>query len=131
MNHYQPLLDTAGKPVPFKIAYPEKDEKGNFLSHPTAASVTATYLSNTSTSARSGTVTIAGQSITANQAGQTPTICTFSASPSSVATLPASGGSTTFTVSASPIGCGGGYWTASVSDASWMSESPGSGTTAA
>jgi amino acid transporter len=35
----KPLLDTAGKAVPFQIAYPEKDEKGNFLSHPTAASV--------------------------------------------------------------------------------------------
>jgi amino acid transporter len=32
-------LDDAGKPVPFKIAYPEKDEKGVFLSHPTGASV--------------------------------------------------------------------------------------------
>ncbi len=32
-------LDAAGKPVPFKIAYPEKDDKGNFLSHPTATSV--------------------------------------------------------------------------------------------
>jgi amino acid transporter len=35
----KPLLDSAGKPVPFQIAYPEKDEKGNFLSHPSAASV--------------------------------------------------------------------------------------------
>jgi amino acid transporter len=35
----KPLLDAAGQPVPFKIAYPEKDEKGNFLSHPTASSV--------------------------------------------------------------------------------------------
>ena len=35
----KPLLDAAGKPVPFQIAYPEKDEKGNFLSHPTAGSV--------------------------------------------------------------------------------------------
>ena len=31
--------DAAGKPVPFRIAYPEKDEKGNFLTHPTAGSV--------------------------------------------------------------------------------------------
>jgi amino acid transporter len=35
----KPKLDAAGKPVPFQIAYPEKDEKGNFLSHPKAASV--------------------------------------------------------------------------------------------
>jgi amino acid transporter len=35
----KPQLDAAGKPVPFQIAYPEKDEKGNFLSHPSASSV--------------------------------------------------------------------------------------------
>ena len=35
----KPVLDAAGKPVPFKIAYAEKDEKGNFLAHPNAASV--------------------------------------------------------------------------------------------
>src|ERR1700736_1434525 len=35
----QPKLDAAGKQVPFQIAYPEKDEKGNFLSHPAASSV--------------------------------------------------------------------------------------------
>ena len=35
----KPKLDAAGKPVPFLVAYPEKDDKGNFLSHPTAASV--------------------------------------------------------------------------------------------
>jgi len=35
----KPLLDAAGQPVPFKITYPEKDEKGNFLAHPNAASV--------------------------------------------------------------------------------------------
>ena len=34
-----PLLDAAGKPVPFTIDYPEKDASGNILSHPTAASV--------------------------------------------------------------------------------------------
>ena len=35
----KPKLDAAGKPVPFHIAYPATDEKGNFLSHPTGASV--------------------------------------------------------------------------------------------
>ena len=35
----KPLLDAAGKPAPFHIAYPERDEHGNFLSHPTAGSV--------------------------------------------------------------------------------------------
>jgi amino acid transporter len=34
----KPKLDAAGKPVPFKIDYPEKDDKG-FLSHPTGGSV--------------------------------------------------------------------------------------------
>jgi len=35
----KPLLDAAGKPVPFQISYAEKDAKGNFLAHPTASSV--------------------------------------------------------------------------------------------
>jgi amino acid transporter len=39
----KPKLDAAGKAVPFQIAYPEKDEKGNFLSHPTAGSVTSMH----------------------------------------------------------------------------------------
>jgi len=39
----KPKLDAAGKPVPFQIAYPEKDEKGNFLTHPTAGSVTGMH----------------------------------------------------------------------------------------
>jgi amino acid transporter len=34
-----PLLDSAGKPVPYVITYPEKDSSGNFLTHPKAASV--------------------------------------------------------------------------------------------
>ena len=35
----QPMLDAAGKPVPFTIDYPQKDAMGNFLSHPNAKSV--------------------------------------------------------------------------------------------
>jgi APA family basic amino acid/polyamine antiporter len=35
----KPKLDAAGKPMPFHIAYPEKDDKGVFLSHPNAGSV--------------------------------------------------------------------------------------------
>ena len=38
-----PLLDAAGKPVPFTIDYPEKDSTGAFLSHPSAASVIAPH----------------------------------------------------------------------------------------
>jgi amino acid transporter len=39
----KPKLDAAGKVVPFRIAYPEKDDKGNFLSHGSAASVVGTH----------------------------------------------------------------------------------------
>jgi len=38
-----PLLDAAGKKVPFAIDYPEKDSTGAFLSHPNAASVIAPH----------------------------------------------------------------------------------------
>jgi len=34
-----PLLDAAGKPVPFQVTYPETDATGNFLTHTSAASV--------------------------------------------------------------------------------------------
>jgi amino acid transporter len=34
-----PLLDAAGKPVPFQITYPERDASGNFLTHTSASSV--------------------------------------------------------------------------------------------
>jgi amino acid transporter len=34
-----PLLDAAGKQVPYQITYPEKDANGAFLTHTTAASV--------------------------------------------------------------------------------------------
>jgi basic amino acid/polyamine antiporter, APA family len=35
----KPQLDAAGKPVPYTVAYPEHDDKGNFLTHTTAGSV--------------------------------------------------------------------------------------------
>jgi basic amino acid/polyamine antiporter, APA family len=38
-----PLLDKAGKPVPFTVDYPTTDASGNFLTHPTAASVVAPH----------------------------------------------------------------------------------------
>lgn len=38
-----PLLDKAGKPVPFTVDYPTTDATGNFLTHPTAASVVAPH----------------------------------------------------------------------------------------
>ncbi len=39
----QPKLDAAGKPVPYQISYPAADEKGNFLTHPSAGSVFAAH----------------------------------------------------------------------------------------
>jgi len=39
----KPRLDAAGKPVPFHIAYPATDDKGNFLSHPSGASVVSAH----------------------------------------------------------------------------------------
>ncbi len=38
-----PLLDAAGKPVPFQITYPETDSTGAFLTHTSAASVVAPH----------------------------------------------------------------------------------------
>jgi amino acid transporter len=38
-----PLLDAAGKPVPFQITYPTTDATGNFLTHPNAVSVVAPH----------------------------------------------------------------------------------------
>ncbi len=35
----KPLLDASGKQVAFTVAYPATDDKGNFISHPTPASV--------------------------------------------------------------------------------------------
>jgi APA family basic amino acid/polyamine antiporter len=39
----QPLLDAAGKPVPYIVTYPETDSTGLFLAHPTAASVVSPH----------------------------------------------------------------------------------------
>ncbi|MGA3257457.1 MAG: APC family permease [Bryobacteraceae bacterium] len=39
----KPKLDAAGKPVSFLVAYPAQDEKGNFISHPTAGSVVGAH----------------------------------------------------------------------------------------
>ncbi len=38
-----PLLDSAGKPLPYVISYPKTDSSGNFLSHPNAASVVGVH----------------------------------------------------------------------------------------
>lgn len=39
----KPKLDASGKPVPFHITYPAQDEKGNFVSHPSAGSVVGVH----------------------------------------------------------------------------------------
>jgi len=39
----KPKLDAAGKAVPFLVSYPEKDEKGNFLTHSGGASVVGVH----------------------------------------------------------------------------------------
>src|SRR3984893_6786704 len=39
----KPKLDAAGKAVPFLVAYPEKDDKGNLLTHPSAGSVVGVH----------------------------------------------------------------------------------------
>src|SRR5579863_3631036 len=39
----KPMLDAGGQPVPFKISYPEKDDKGVFQSHPSGASVVGVH----------------------------------------------------------------------------------------
>jgi basic amino acid/polyamine antiporter, APA family len=39
----QPQLDSAGKPVPFTIDYPDKDSSGNMLTHTSAKSVVSVH----------------------------------------------------------------------------------------
>jgi APA family basic amino acid/polyamine antiporter len=39
----QPVLDAAGKPVPYRISYPAHDSSGAFLAHPTAGSVISAH----------------------------------------------------------------------------------------
>jgi len=38
-----PLLDSAGKPIPYVITYPDKDSSGNILTHTSAASVVSPH----------------------------------------------------------------------------------------
>ena len=75
------------------------------------ATVTYSVLENTTTAARSGTITAAGQIFTISQAGAS---CAYSISPTSQ-TVPAGGGSGTVTVTA-PAGCA---WSAA-SNAGWI-----------
>jgi basic amino acid/polyamine antiporter, APA family len=43
MGNPKPKLDANGQPVPFKIDYPEHDDKGNFQAHPDGASVVGVH----------------------------------------------------------------------------------------
>ena len=79
-----------------------------------------TVAANTSTTVRSGSVTIAGQTFSVSQAGAAAS-CSYTISPAS-ASPASSGGSGTVTVSAGS-GCS---WTVS-SSASWLTYSPSSG----
>ena len=80
-------------------------------------SVAYSVAANTSTAARSGTITIAGIKFTINQAGLT---CSFSVTSMSLA-APAGGGSLAVTVAATSPGCS---WTASTSTA-WLKVTAG------
>jgi hypothetical protein len=75
---------------------------------------------NSSSSIRTGAITIGGQKLTLSQAGAAPS-CSYGLSPSS-ASVPAAGGSASFAVTAG-TGCS---WTAAAS-ASWITVSGGSG----
>jgi hypothetical protein len=77
-------------------------------------SVGYSVAANTTASSRTGTLKVAGQTVTVTQQGTPPPSCTYSISPTS-ASPPASGASGTVTVTA-PAGCG---WTAS-SNATWV-----------
>jgi hypothetical protein len=88
---------------------------------------TATYSigANPSTSSRTGSVTVAGQSHSITQRGLAPTVCSYDLSPAS-AEFNKDGGSGAFTVTA-PADC---TWTAT-SDSSWLTitgAAQGSGT---
>ncbi len=79
-----------------------------------------TVQSNPFTVARTGTITIAGQTFTVNQAAGT---CTYALSPSS-ASVSSSGGTGSFNLTASSNSC---TWSAVSSATDWLSVSPASG----
>ena len=81
--------------------------------------VTYTVAANTSPTARTGGLTVAGRTVTVSQAGAQTVPCSVAVSPTSQ-TVPAKGGPYTFTVTAG-TGCG---WTATASDA-WMTITAG------
>ena len=92
-----------------------------------SGSVTVSWTQNTSTSARSSSAAIAGNSFSVNQSGGAPPTCTsFSINPTG-SSPSASSGSQFVTVTGSPSGCQGGGWSAS-GNGSWLTVSPTGGT---
>jgi hypothetical protein len=87
-----------------------------------SGAVTLSVASNVGGATRTGTVTIAGQTVTISQAAP----CTFNVSTTSVGPLPGVGGSATVTVTPTPAGCSPTTWTASSSSA-FITVSPTSG----
>jgi BACON domain-containing protein/all-beta uncharacterized protein len=81
-----------------------------------AGSVVFTVAPNTATSARTGSLTVGGQTFTVTQAGLA---CTYALTPASQS-VPAAGGTTSFTVTA-PAGCA---WTATPT-AAWITVAAG------
>jgi hypothetical protein len=74
--------------------------------------------------ARTGTVTIAGQVFTVNQQAAVPSTCTsFAISPANQ-TFQANGGPRSVTVTGLPSGCAGGSWAATSND-SWITVTSG------
>lgn len=89
-------------------------------------SAAVTWTANSSTSPRTGTVTIAGNTLYVTQQGTIPICTSFSINPTSVV-LEASGGSQLVTVTGAPAGCQGGAWSTGVNEA-WATIWPASGT---
>jgi Viral BACON domain/Putative binding domain, N-terminal len=80
--------------------------------------VSVAVSSHTAAEARTGTLTIAGQSVSVTQQPPPPIVCTYEIAPASAA-YSKDGGAGSFTVTA-PEGC---HWTASTTD-SWITVAP-------
>jgi hypothetical protein len=83
--------------------------------------VTVNVTANTGAQ-RTGTLTIAGQTVTVTQSAP----CTFSVTPTTLPQAPSTGGSQTITVSVSPAGCAPSNWSAT-SNAAFLSVNPSTG----
>ena len=86
--------------------------------------VTVTLQANSSTSSRTGSITVNGQSVSVTQAGATPPTCTFTPT-GNIAIASDIGSEDVLTIAAAPSGCVGGTWsiTGLSSYSSWLSAS--------